>query len=181
MTPITYTIQSNALYSGRILKLNMPDGPVYGRTAYNPDAPLPSTGNDFDNLPDPVLGMDGNIYALTAVRDGDYLLELLRWVTNWQGGDPVAPSVVASAVIGGEEPDFFNRAIGYLLPGGPDIQAFFSPYIGGTEVTVALSPNAVPQVFTGCAIPRERYQSSEDCVLAVMPSGYVLGYGEQLV
>lgn len=186
MTPITYTIQSNPLYPGQILKLNMPGGPIFGRTAYDPGSPLPSTGNSFDRMPDPVLGMDGNIYALTAMRDGgDYLIELVRWVTMWGGEMPSNGSVVASAIVGGLEPDFYHQAVGYLVPGGENAQAFFSPYVGDEVLTVALSPGLSAQVLADCAVPNvwayggaRPVQSS---VLGILPSGYVIGLGERLV
>lgn len=187
MTPTTYSIGTNDLYSGSILQLNMPDGQAYGRVSYDPDSPLPNTGNDYDRMPaDPVLGMDGNLYALTAVRDGsDYLIELLRWVTRWDGGAPSPVSVVASAVVGGAEPDFYNQAVGYLLPGGGSVQAFFSPYVPGSVVTVALSPGAVSQVFPDCAVPPGNAHGGnrpvDSRVLGMLASGYVIGLGEQLV
>ncbi|MFY1017957.1 hypothetical protein [Ectopseudomonas khazarica] len=187
MTPTTYSLQTNELYPGSIVHLNMPDGTVYGRVSYDPDSPLPSTGNDYDRMPAlPVLGMDGNLYALTAVRDGsDYLIELLRWVTRWDGGAPSPVSVVASAVVGGAEPDFSHQAVGYLLPGGPSVQAFFSPYVPGSVVTVAMSPGSVAQVFPDCAVPQGNAHGGsrpvESRVLGLLASGYVLGLGEQLV
>lgn len=187
MTPTTYSVYTNELYSGSILQLNMPDGPSYGRVSYDPDSPLPSTGNAYDRMPElPVLGMDGNLYALTAVRDGgDYLIELLRWVTRWDGGAPSTVSIVASAVVGGEEPDFYNQAVGYLLPGGENVQAFFSPYVPGAVLTVGLSPGAVAQVFPDCAVPQGNAHGGirpvESRVLGVLASGYILGLGEQLV
>ncbi|KJU80982.1 hypothetical protein N619_01035 [Ectopseudomonas oleovorans] len=187
MTPSIYRIYKNPLYSGAIFQLILEDGVSYGRVAYDPNDPHPGTGNEYDQLPDPTLGMDGNLYTLQATyEDGDYQLELVRWVIAWDGSEPPAGSVVASAVVGGLEPSFATRAVGYLLPGSDGIQAFFMPYTSGSDTTVALSPGQVPQVFSECRIPTGfeygGQREPEDRVLGLFSGGlHVLGLGGRLV
>lgn len=184
MTPTLYTLSYNGNYTGMILMITTPDGPIYGRTMFNP-ADLPSPTNDFDRLPQPTLGMDGNIYALTAIWDGnDYFVELIRWVTTWNGEQPAAGSTVASATVGGEEPDFFNQTVGYLIPGGSNVQAFFSPALTNEKLTIALSPSGVV-VLEDCAVPPVwAYGGSrpfDNYVVGLTSTGYTFCLGERLV
>jgi len=169
MTPSIYRIYKNPLYSGAIVKLTIEDGVSHGRVAYDPDSPHPGTGNEYDRLPPPVLGMDGNIYTLQATYlDGDYTIELVRWVVAWDGSEPSAGSIVATAVIGGQEPGFFNQTIGFLIPADNGVQAFFTPYTSSGVYTLALFPVEIPLVFDDCDMP------NADSVIGFLPSGQMV-------
>lgn len=187
MTPSIYRIYKNSLYSGAIFQLILDDGVSYGRVAYDPNDPHPGTGNEYDQLPGPTLGMDGNLYTLQATyAGGDYQVELVRWVIAWDGSEPPDGSVVATASIGGIESDFFYRSVGYLAPGSDSMQAFFMPATMGEATTIALSPGQVPQVFNNSRIPTGweygGQRDPSDRVIGILGGGlHVLGLGGQLV
>ena len=91
----TYRIYRNKRYSGRILRVDTPAGPIYGRTSCVPE----DTRSNQENLTRSpvVLGADGNLYQ-TDVRhaDGVATCRLLRWTTAWDGSTPPSAATLAS-------------------------------------------------------------------------------------
>lgn len=183
---ITYEVFRDLNYTDFVMRVDLPDGPVYGRTAFDPDAERPSTGNPLDRLPLPILGVDGNIYALQVSQvAGVYTVDLMRWVTTWNGADPQPSSSVAQAVVGGDEPTYYDPAVGYLIPGGDSVQGFFGPGSLTTHNTLLLCPGEVPQVFTGGALPIDDGSDnsfSDAFVVGRVPGGLLaLAVGANLV
>lgn len=171
MTPTLYSIYTNIRYAGRIIELITPDGPIYGRTMFDPDVPPVSTGNEYDLVPPGILGMDGNIYEIRLQWDGsNYLVELVRWATTWGGEEPPSSSVVASASVGAVEPYYYRRATGAIVPGGSSVQAFFQPHVPNESIVLVFSPDNPTVILYDCAIP---YPT----VIGQTAAGYIIADG----
>lgn len=163
---ITYEVYQDPEYAGFVLRVDLPAGPVYGRTAFDPSAERPGTGDGNDWLPLPVLGLDGNFYALQASKTGDayssvYAVSLVRWPTRWDGAEPQGPASVAQAEIGGAAATYYDPAIGYLLPAGDSVQGFFCPHSTGTHYALSLVPGESPVIHVGSGLPRTEGSSME--------------------
>lgn len=91
----TYRIYRNKRYPGRILRVDTPAGPVYGRTSCVPEAAR--SNQPYLTRSPVVLGADGNLYQ-TDVRyaDGAATCRLLRWTTAWDGSAPPSAATLAS-------------------------------------------------------------------------------------
>lgn len=178
-TPTTFTLYKNSLYSGWILRLETPEGLIFGRTAYDPEAARPGFQNEYDYLPEACVGADGNIYTVNSDYDGvDYTVDLVKWVVDWAGAEPSPGTTVVTAIVGGQEPVFNGEMVCYLIPGGQSVQVLFSPYIAEQRIMVAMNPEVGSFVFNDCRMPN--VNPSDSVVGLVAGGGSFVATGGQL-
>lgn len=149
----TYRIYRNRRYSGRILRVDTPAGPIYGRTSCVPE----DTRSDQENLTRSpvVLGADGNLYQ-TDVRyaDGVATCRLLRWTTAWDGSTPPSAATLASVASAATAPEYDFSISGSIAPCANGIVVgFVRMWTDSGQFTVYLNSDGSASVVAGANSP----------------------------
>lgn len=154
----TYRIYRNRRYPGRILRIDTPAGPVYGRTSCVPE----DTRSNQENLTRSpvVLGADGNLYQ-TDVRyaDGVATCRLLRWTTAWDGSTPPSAATLASVTSAASLVAEYGLGIpinGAIAPCANGIVVgFVQMQFDGSPFTAYLNSDGSTSIVAGTNSPRD--------------------------
>lgn len=148
----TYRVYRNKRYPGRILRVDTPAGPIYGRTSCVPE----DTRSNQENLTRSpvVLGADGNLYQ-TDVRyaDGVVTCRLLRWATAWDGSTPPSAATLASVVTAALPPGHTANINGAIAPCTNGVVGFVRMRTDSGQFTVYLNSDGSASVVVGANSP----------------------------